>query len=109
MKRVLVVTAVALAAVAVTVSPVSAATGNATSGCVTKAEYKRVHKGATLAKVAQTFGTPGKRMSIATSGGYGAQVRNYPTCSPYSAVAIAFDKNPGGLYRLSAKSALWVA
>ena len=48
-------------------------------------------------------------MSIASSGGYVFQVRAYDVCgSPYSVVSIGYDKNRGGLLRLSAKTAVWV-
>lgn len=88
--------------------PSGAAHASGSPGCVTKGEYHAVKKGMTKAKVAHVFGTSGKRVSIASSGGYAAEIRNYKTCSRYSAVSIAFDKNPGGVFRLSAKSAVWV-
>ena len=51
---------------------------------------------------------PGHRVSIAAYGGHKSQIRDYSTCKPSSAVAISFDKNPDGIFRLSAKSAVWV-
>lgn len=97
-----------LAAIA-SVALIAASSGSATAqgGCVTKPEYKRVHKGMTIAQVTRTFGTAGHRDAIATSDGYGSQIRSYTTCSQFSAVAISFSKVPGGLYRLDAKSAVW--
>jgi hypothetical protein len=108
-KLVLVATTASLAAAAVLV-PVQTANAatNRSPGCVTRAEYRSVHKGWTKARVTKTFGTAGHREAIARSAGYGSEVRSYKTCSTYSAVSVAFDKNPGGAWRLSAKSAVWV-
>src|SRR4051812_916295 len=80
-----------------------------TPGCVTRAEYRAVHKGYTVRHVRNIFDTWGHRDAISTSGGYGSQIRSYHTCSRYSAVSISFSKNPGGLYRLAAKSAVWTS
>lgn len=79
-----------------------------TPGCVTRAEYRSVSKGMTKPKVHGIFDTDGRRMSIASSGGYSSEVRTYKTCSPYSSVAISWNKNPGGVWKLGAKSAVWV-
>ena len=38
-------------------------------GCVTKTEYRQVHRGDTLKRVARIFDTPGLRVSIAAYGG----------------------------------------
>lgn len=78
------------------------------SGCVTRTEYKHVHKGQTITKVKSIFhGYGGHREARSVSGGYGTQVRNYRTCQPYSAVSISFSKSPGGVYRVDAKTAVW--
>lgn len=74
MKKVLVGLAVlVVSAVAVAVAPAAADT----PGCVTKTEYRSVKKSATLAKVKRVFDTAGRRVAIATSDGYGSQIRNY--------------------------------
>jgi hypothetical protein len=74
-----------------------------TPGCVTRAEYRHVHKGMTKHRVAHIFDTAGKREAYATSGGYTAEIRSYKTCRRYSAVAISYGNG-----RLDAKSAVWV-
>lgn len=79
-----------------------------TPGCVTRAEYRSVQKGMPKAKVHGIFDIDGRRISIATSGGYASEVRTYRTCSPYSTVAISWSKRPGGVWKLAAKSAVWV-
>jgi hypothetical protein len=106
MKRALITLTVALLA---TLVPASSSHASGTPGCVTRAEYKLAHKGMTHAKVAHIFGTSGKRESYAQSGGYAFEIRSYKTCSQFSVVTIGFDKNPGGLLRLSSKSAVWVS
>jgi len=82
---------------------------NRTPHCVTKSEYKKIKNGMTLAEVKKTTGITGKRVAIATSGGYGSQIRNLKTCSPYSAVSISLSKKPGGAWRVDGKSAVWVS
>lgn len=105
MKKLCVIAALVASAFLVAPAPVASA---ATPGCVTKAEYQKVKKGTPKTKVAKTFGTAGKRISIASSGGFSSEIRSYKTCSKYSVVSIAFDKVPGGVFKLSAKSAVWV-
>ena len=77
-------------------------------GCVTKTEFRKVHRGDTLERVARIFDTAGLRMSIAAFGGHKSQIRDYRTCKPDSAVHVSFDKEPGGRLRLSDKWAVWV-
>lgn len=111
MKKTLTVAAAAITLLGATwasTDTADAATHSRTPGCVTKSEYKKVKKGMTQKKVTATFGTAGKREARATSGGYVSEIRSYRTCDRYSAVAIAFEKKPGGVLRLSAKSAVWV-
>jgi hypothetical protein len=94
---------------AVLFAPTTAAHAD-TDGCVTKAEYRKVKKNMPKTRVHAIFDTAGKRESRATSGGYVAEVRSYRVCgSRYSAVAIAFDKEPRDVPRLAAKSAVWVS
>jgi hypothetical protein len=102
-KKVLVGLAV-LVVSAVAVAPAAADT----PGCVTKTEYRSVKKGATLAKVKRVFDTAVRRVAIATSDGYGSQIRNYRACGRFSAVSLSFSKVPGGVWRMDAKSAVWV-
>lgn len=105
MKRALAVLTIAVAGLVVPTSP---ALASGTPGCVIKGEYRAVKKGMTKTKVAHVFGTGGKRLSIASSGGYASEIRTYKACSKYSVVSIAFDRRPGGAFRLSAKAAVWV-
>jgi hypothetical protein len=89
----------------VAVAPVALAD---TPGCVTHSEYRHVHKGMKKTRVHRIFDTIGHRDAIAHSGGYTSEIRSYKTCSPYSAVSIAYDAGPNEPLRLSAKSAVWV-
>ena len=102
--------AVGVASAALVVSPlafISPAQAD-TPGCVTRAEYRAVTKGMTKARVHKIFDTDGRRQAISTSGGYAFEIRSYKTCAPYSAVSVGFEKKPGGVLRMSNKSAVWV-
>jgi hypothetical protein len=92
--------------------PASASSTEASAqraGCVTRAEYRAVRKGWKQTAVHAKFGTVGKRFTIASSGGYVFEVRTYDVCgSQFSVVSIGYDKNPGGVLRLSNKTAVWV-
>jgi outer membrane protein assembly factor BamE (lipoprotein component of BamABCDE complex) len=106
MKRALLTLSVALVA---TLVPASSSQASGTPGCATHAEYKQLRKGMTHARVAHILGTSGKRESYAQSGGYAFEIRSYKACSQFSVVTIGFDKNPGGVLKLSNKTAVWVS
>ena len=93
-----VATAALITGGAVAVAPAAQA-----AGCVTQREFSHAKRGMTKTKVAHIFGTGGKRMSIASSGGYTAEVRSYKTCSPYGSVAVSYMNG-----RLQAKSGVFV-
>lgn len=80
-----------------------------TAGCVTRLEYRRVHKGMTMRRVTRIFDTRGNRQVIAHSGRFWTQIRNYNTCSRFSVVSISFDRRGPRPWRLTAKSAVWVS
>ncbi|WP_148572747.1 hypothetical protein [Nocardioides caldifontis] len=97
-----------LAAAAITVAvPASTASAD-TPGCISRAEFKQVKKGMTLAKVKQIADTNGKRDVFSTGGGYSFQVRSYRTCSPYSVVTVGFDKRGRNPWKVSSKFGVWV-
>lgn len=90
-------------------SSTSADAAIARAGCVSKAEFNAVRKGWRESAVHDKFGTVGKRVSIATSGGYSSELRTYQGCgSSFNVVSVAYNKKPGGVFRLAAKSAVWV-
>ena len=102
--------AAALAATAVAsfgVVALAPAASADTPGCVTRAEFRQVHKGMTKTRVHRVFDTSGRRQAIAHSGGYTSEIRSYNPCSRYSAVSLGFDSGPGEPLRLNAKSAVW--
>ena len=88
---------------------VDATVGAATAagGCVSKAEYKKAHKGMTKKKIDHIFGTKGHREAGATSGGYRSEVWSYRPCTQYSAVSMSFSGYSGGPLKMDAKSAVW--
>jgi hypothetical protein len=97
----------ALACVAVGALSLAGAAQTDAPGCVTRAEYRAVHKGDKMRRVHRIFDTDGRRLSIVWYGGYGGQVHRYRACRPGSSVVAQFEKKPGGVWRLIAKSAVW--
>ena len=80
-----------------------------TPGCVTRAEFRAVHRGHKMARVHRKWDTRGRLRAKANVRGYRAQVRTYRGCgSRYNVVAASFSKTPWGRWKLSAKSAVWV-
>ncbi len=94
--------ALALGSLVVATSPAAAAQD--TPRCVTKKEYRKVHKGMTKKRVHRIFDTRGRRDAFAQSGGHTAEIRSYRTCSRFSAVSISYGDG-----RLDGKSAVWVS
>jgi hypothetical protein len=103
MRKLALAAAATVTAVTATLVPATAAQAADTPTCVTRAEYKAVHKGMTKTRVHRIFDISGKRMAIAHSGGFTSEIRSYKTCQKFSAVSIAYDNG-----KLSAKSAVWV-
>ena len=87
---------------------VSAGPADAASHCARHSDYSHVKKGQTEAQVAHWLHSHGHRMSKASSAGYKAEVRSYPTCSSFSSIVISFSATPGTVLRVNAKSAVWV-
>ncbi len=86
---------------------VPAAPAVASSGCVTRAEYRAVKHGWPKGRVHHEFGTKGHRLSIAAAHGYASEVRAYRGCVAHSTVVVSYLKKPGGVLRLAAKAADW--
>jgi hypothetical protein len=97
--------AIALALVALAFAPLAAAD---TPGCITRSEYRAVHKADSMAHVHRIFDTDGRKIGGATGGGFTSQVRSYRTCRPLSSVVIQYDRSRGTILKLTAKSAVWV-
>ncbi|MEO9325285.1 hypothetical protein ABFT23_17460 [Nocardioides sp. C4-1] len=77
-------------------------------GCVSKAEYRKIKKGMTIAKVKRITGTNGKQVSkTALPGGKFVVGRAYKVCtSKKGGVGIAFT-NQTGPYKVASKAAAW--
>jgi hypothetical protein len=97
--------AIAVALVALALAPLAAAN---TPGCVTRSEYRSVHSGYSIDRVHRIFDTDGRKIGGAKGGGFASQVRSYRTCRPHSSVVIQFDRSRGTIWRVTAKSAVWV-
>ncbi len=94
--------------------PASAATADASShraakGCVSKAEYRKIKNGMTIAKVKRITGTNGKQVSkTPLPGGKFVIGRSYKVCtSKRGAVGIAFTNQTSSTYKVASKSAVW--
>jgi len=108
--RTFIVGLTALAAISAPVATATAAHANPGSkGCVTRAEFKAVKKGWTKTRVDAKFGTHGHKEAGATSGGFSSSVWSYKPCTKFSAVAVSYDKQGHGAWKLSAKSAVWAS
>src|SRR5262245_53834430 len=97
--------AIALALVALAFAPISSAD---THGCVTRSEFRAIHKDSSIARVHRIFDTDGRKIGGAKGGGFVSQVRSYRTCRPRSSVVIQYDRSRGTILKLTAKSAVWV-
>jgi hypothetical protein len=77
------------------------------SGCVTRSEYRRVHKGNSMSRVHRIFGTRGKQ-SWEYDGYYiHSQGREYRVCgSSWGFVSVTYDREYG-TWRLDSKYAYW--
>ena len=107
--------AIALALVALAFAPLASAplafaplAAADTPGCVTRSEYRAVHKDDSIARVHRIFDTDGRMIGGAKGGGFTSQVRSYRTCRPHSSVVIQYDRTRGTIWKLTAKSADWV-
>jgi len=97
------VAAVSIALLAPAVPAVAADSPN----CVSRSEYRKVHRGDGKNKVHRIFDIDGRRQAISQGGGYAFEVRSYKSCTKYGAVSIGFEKEGGGKWKLSSKSAVW--
>ena len=66
-----------------------------------------MHRGDTKKKVHRVFDTDGRRDAISQGGGYAYEVRSYKSCTQFGAVSVGFEKEGGGTWKLSSKSAVW--
>ena len=81
-----------------------AAPADATAGCVTRAEFRKVDKGTSLARVHRVFDTAGFRFYFDGGGGGlpPAQSRAYDRC-PGGQATVYYEKRRG-VWRLQDKS-----
>ena len=113
MRRLVLIVALLVGLVApATLTATSASAANGTPGCATKAEYAKVKKGMSPAKVKKIFGTNGK-VTYSYIGSYVFSLsREYKPCSPFnemSSVSVDFDKKKRKApWKVSGKSAYWI-
>lgn len=87
-------TATALAAVLSVpiAAPATASSATNAAACVKKSEFKAVKQGWTPKRVATTFGTDGKRVTMAEF----SEVRRYAKCSGGTPVIVNYERKAAG-------------
>jgi hypothetical protein len=75
---------------------------SAQESCVTRAEFRNVHRGMSKAAVHRVFDTSGRRSAISHAGGYTFEIRSYRACTQFGAISIGFENG-----RLQSKSAVF--
>ena len=92
--RLLTTTALATVLAVPLVAPVTAAStaGSVATACVKKSEFKAVKQGWTPRRVANTFGTDGKRVTMAEF----SEVRRYPKCGGGTSAIVNYERKAAG-------------
>ena len=80
------------APVAVPVAATASTAGSRANACVKKSEFKAVKQGWTPRRVATTFGTDGKRVTMAEF----SEVRRYPRCGGGTSVIVNYERKAAG-------------
>jgi hypothetical protein len=81
------------------VAPAAQASG----GCVSRSEFRRVHNGMAKTQVSRIFGTGGRQSSLFTIGGDRYESREYEVCgSTWGFASVDYENN-----RVSGKLVLW--
>jgi hypothetical protein len=70
--------------------------------CVSRGEYRQVHRSMTKHRVHRIFDTRGRRTAFSRRGGVTAEIRRYRGCPRHSAVSVAYGNG-----RVRGKSASW--
>jgi hypothetical protein len=73
-----------------------------TPRCVTKGEYRQVHRNTRMPRVHRVFDVRGRRVAYARVGRFTSEVRVYRTCRRGGAVSVSY-----GNRRLKGKFAIW--
>ena len=71
-----------------------------TPGCVTKAEFRKVHKGMKMRRVHRIFDTKGQPAAFTTS-----ITRIYSPCKAMGSVTVKYRSN----HRVKSKSGQWIS
>lgn len=97
--------AVATVAVAIPVVAVAAPAQAAanSSACMSRAEFRHVKHGMSVAQVKRVVGSAGKVSVSSQAGGYRFVIRDFKTCAAWHVSNISFDAKPGGSLRVSSK------
>lgn len=85
-----IIVSVAVSGITAGAGVLAAVPADASGGCVTRAEYRRVHNGMTPTRVARIYGTSGHLAVASGSGAYRFVIRDYRTCLPYHVTNVSF-------------------
>jgi len=77
-----------------------------TPGCVTRAEYREIERGMTVAFVARIFDTNGRVVATIRDGRHLTVARSYDACRSRGRVGVVFSNRTGRL-RVTDKTAVW--
>ena len=104
--------ALPLMLVAGMLSATTSAANAANPRCITKAEYRAIHKGQSPAKVKRIVGSLGKVSVTSSFDGYKSVIRDLHACRPfnkYSMASVSFANNkPYGPLHVDGKTAIWM-
>lgn len=104
--------ALPLMLVAGMLSATTSAANAANPRCITKAEFRAIHKGQSPTRVKHIVGSRGKVSITSSISGYKSVIRDFHACSPfnkYSMVSVSFSNNSAyGPLRVDGKTALWM-
>lgn len=75
--------------------------------CLSKPEFRKIHKGMSPARVARIVGSPGHVAASSSSGGYRFVIRDFKTCTRYGAASVSFSADPGEALSVDGKFVAW--
>ena len=75
---------------------------NSSTGCVTPSEFASAREGMSVSQVSELFGVSGTVTAQSSAFGTTIELRDYPACTEFGAVSIAFTDG-----RLTSKAAVF--
>jgi hypothetical protein len=75
--------------------------------CATHADFKKIHRGQSVTRVARELGHRGHIEVTSNYGGYRDQIRTYATCGEFNEVDVTFSANPHKALKVTGKDGLF--